>query len=111
MATSVKIVFRKEKMNNKEEAPLYLRIIKNRQSKYIALGITVHKDNWDEENKRVKKGMKNSQRINNTITNKLAEAENQALELENHSKDISAASIKENIMGKESPSFFDYRKL
>lgn len=111
MATSVKIVFRKEKMNNKGEAPLYLRIIKNRQPKYIALGITVHKDNWDEENKRVKKGMKNSQRINNTITNKLAEAENQALELENNSKDISSASIKENIMGKESPSFFEYCDL
>lgn len=111
MATSVKIVFRKEKINNKGEAPLYLRIIKNRQPKYISLGITVHKDNWDEENKRVKKGMKNSQRINNTITNKLAEAENQALELENNSKNISSASIKENIMGKESPSFFDYCKL
>lgn len=111
MATSVKIVFRKEKINNKGEAPLYLRIIKNRQSKYISLGIIVHKDNWDEENKRVKKGMKNSQRINNTITNKLAEAENEALALENNSKNISSAEIKENIMGKESPSFFEYCKL
>ncbi len=111
MATSVKIVFRKEKMNNKGEAPLYIRIIKNRTPKYIALGVIVHKDNWDEENKRVRKGMKNSQRINNTIINKLAEAENQALELEKNSKNISSAEIKENIMGKESPSFFDYTKL
>lgn len=108
MASSVKIVWRTEKMNSKGEAPLYLRIIKNRKPKYIALGVIVHKDNWDEENKRVKKGMRNSQRINNLISNKFAEAENQMLELETHSKDISSTKIKENIMGKASPDFFEY---
>ncbi|MES2512879.1 MAG: site-specific integrase [Bacteroidota bacterium] len=108
MASSVKIIWREDKINRKGEAPLYLRLIKNRTPKYIALGIVVHKDNWDEDNKRVKKGMRNSQRINNLISNKFAEAENQALELETHFKDISSSKIKENIMGKASVDFFEY---
>ncbi len=108
MASSVKIIWKANKINGKGEAPLYLRIIKNRSTKFIALGIMVHKDHWDEENKRVKKGMRNSQRINNLISNKFAEAENQALELETHFKDISSTKIKENIMGKASPDFFEY---
>lgn len=108
MASSVKVVFRREKMNAKGEAPLYLRIIKDRKPKYIALGITVHENLWDEENKRVKKGMQNAQRINNFITNKLAEAENQMIGLETKEKSVSSASIKANIIGKSSPDFFEY---
>ena len=108
MALSVKVILKKDKINSKGEAPLYLRIIKNRQPKYISLGLSIPEKQWDEENKRVKKGMQNSQRVNNFISNKLAEAENQALELEVKSKNISSVRIKENIMGEKNPSFFEY---
>lgn len=111
MATSVKIVFRKDKKNTKGEVPLYLRIIKGRKPKYIALGILVPEKYWDEENKRIKRGMENSQRLNNKIANKLADAENLVWDLEKKSKDISSSKIKDNIMGADSPSFFEYCKL
>lgn len=108
MASSIKVVFRKEKMSSKGDVPLYLRIIKDRKPKYIGLGISVPENLWDEENKRVKKGMQNSQRINNWIANKLAEAENQMLQMETSDKNISSSNIKANIIGKSSPNFFEY---
>lgn len=108
MASSVKVVFRREKMNGKGEAPLYLRVIKNRKPKYIALGIVVPEKLWDEENKRVKKGMENSQRVNNYIAHKLAEAEGHALELETKLKTFSSKEIKDAVMGKAPESFLKY---
>ncbi len=108
MASSVKVVFRKDKMNTKGEAPLYLRVIKNRSPKYISLGIVVPEKLWDEENKRVKKGMPNSQRINNYIAQKLADAEGHALEIEIKSKSFTSKEIKEAVMGKAPESFFRY---
>ena len=41
MSASVKILFRKDKINKKGEIPLYLRIIKFRCTKLISLGIAV----------------------------------------------------------------------
>ncbi|MCP3930651.1 MAG: hypothetical protein GY705_16295 [Bacteroidetes bacterium] len=37
MAT-ISVVLRKQKINKKGEAPIYLRIIKNRKTKYFSLG-------------------------------------------------------------------------
>ena len=108
MASSVKVVFRKEKMSSKGEAPLYLRVIKDRKPKYIALGVIVPEKYWDEPNKRVKKGMENSQRINNYIAQKLAEAEGHALDMETKAKNFTSKEIKEAVMGKAPESFLKY---
>ncbi|MEO8762564.1 MAG: site-specific integrase [Bacteroidia bacterium] len=108
MAASVKILFRKDKINQNGEIPLYLRIIKNRNSQQISLGIAVPEKYWDAKNKRVKKGLENSQRLNNYITHKLAEAEGHALELETKSKTINSKNIKEAVIGKAPESFFKY---
>ncbi|QQR95628.1 MAG: hypothetical protein IPJ93_02490 [Bacteroidota bacterium] len=51
---SVKIIHRQDKQNSNGEHPLYLRIIKNRKPKYIALGIYLTNELLDDENKRVK---------------------------------------------------------
>ena len=108
MSTSVKILFRKDKINKKGEIPIYLRIIKFRTSKQIALGISIPEKYWDSENRRVKKGMENSQRINNFIAHKVAEAEGIALELESKSKTILPKNIKAAIIGEAPTSFFKY---
>ncbi len=108
MASSVKLILRTDKINANGEAPLYLRIIKNRKPKYVSLGIVLPEKSWDAQNKRVRRGVENSQRLNNLIAHKFAEAEAQALELQTKDKDISAQKLKENIMGKASPSFFEY---
>jgi integrase len=105
---TVKILFRTDKKNSKNEGPLYLRIIKNRKSKYISLGIILHEDQWDEENKRVKKSHPNSQRLNKYIAKKISEAEGVALDLETENKYIVLQNVKDQIMGKKSESFIKY---
>jgi integrase len=108
MATTVNILFRKDKKNNDGKVPIYLRVIKNRISQQIALGVAVEEKYWDAKKKRAKKGAENSQWINNYISHKLAEAEGHALQLEATSKTISAKNIKEAVIGKPPQSFLKY---
>lgn len=108
MPASVKILFRKDKINKNGEVPLYIRIIKFRSSKLISLGVAVPEKYWDHENKRVKKGMENSQRINNFIAHKIAEAEGVALQLESTSNSVRPKNIKTAIIGTAPTSFFKY---
>lgn len=108
MSASIKILFRKDKINKKGEVPLYLRIIKFRNSKLISLGIAIPEKYWDAENKRVRKGMENSQRINNYIAHKIAEAEGVALTMEATSKTIMPKNIKSAILGDAPTSFLKY---
>lgn len=105
---TIKIIFRKDKINNNNEHPLYLRLIKNRRPKYISLGICMKAELWDEKNNRVKKAHPNSQRLNNYIATKVSEAQDIALKIETNNKSILPEIIKDEIMGKNSGSFFKY---
>jgi len=106
--STIKIILKKDKANKKGEAPLYIRIIKNRKSKFISLGTKIKLKDWDERQFRVKKSHPNSQRLNNFIAHKVAEAQSVALEMETNSKYVSPKSIKENIMGMQTQSFLEY---
>lgn len=106
--STIKVVLKKEKANVKGEAPLYIRIIKNRKAKFISLGTKVKIKDWDDKNFRVKKSHPNSQRLNNYIAHKIAEAQSVALEMETNSKYVSPKSLKENIMGIRTQSFLAY---
>jgi len=99
-----------EKLHYTSEAPLYIRIIKNRKAKFISLGTNIKLKDWDEKQFRVKKSHPNSQRLNNFIAHKIAEAQNVALEMETNSNYVSPKSIKENIMGMQTYSFLKYFK-
>jgi len=105
--SSVILLLKANKVNKDGEMPLYIRIIKNRKTKFISLGINLLPKQWDEENKRVKKH-KNSARLNNLIVQKLAEANNIALEMETKNRYVSSNRIKDKIMGKTSSSFTEY---
>ncbi|NEM96988.1 site-specific integrase [Pontibacter burrus] len=107
MAT-VKILLKTEKANAQGEVPLYLRIIKNRAAKYISLGIKLHPKHWNEKEKKVKKSHPNSQRLNNYLAVKIAEAEGVALSMETGEKAVSSVKIKEAVLGKKSESFLKY---
>ncbi|MCF6364931.1 MAG: site-specific integrase [Bacteroidales bacterium] len=106
--SSVKIILKKNKINSKGEAPLYIRIIKNRKTKFISLGVKILIKDWNERQSRVRKSHPNSQRMNNFIAHKVAEAEGVALEMEADSKYVSPKSIKDNIMGTNPHSFLQY---
>ncbi|PLX00992.1 MAG: recombinase [Marinilabiliales bacterium] len=113
MAT-VKVVLRKDKVNqNTGLAPLYLRIIKDRKSKFISLGVKVEPKYWNEEKSVIRKGAVNYQELNNFILQKRAEAERTALDIEGTTKSATTKRIKDEIIGKKPSNFFEYaeRKL
>lgn len=107
MAT-VKVLLREEKVNAKGLAPIYLRIIKDRKTKFVALGVYIKPIDWNPITGKVKKSHPNSGRMNSFLAQKEAEAEGIALEMQTKSKSVSTHKIKENILGKSSPEFFVY---
>ena len=109
---SVKVVLRKDKTNNITGlAPIYLRLIKNRKSKFISLGIKVEPKYWNEEKSAIRKGATNYQELNSFIIQKRAEAEKTTLELESLTTTTTSKKIKEEIVGKKPKNFFDYAEI
>ncbi len=102
---SVSIIYRKDKVNKKGEAPVHLRIIKDRKISYISTGILLPEDMWDEEKNKVKSKHKNSARLNSFITNKFAELQDQVFEHETVSKSTTTRQLREKNYGKK-PSVF-----
>jgi integrase/recombinase XerD len=107
MAT-VKILLKTEKADASGKAPIYIRLIKDRKPKYISLGIKLHPKHWNEQEKKVKKSHPNSQRLNNYLAVKIAEAEGVALTMETNKRDAPLIKIKEAVLGKKSESFLKY---
>ena len=83
---SVKIIRRLEKINERGQAPLYIRIIKDRKPKYISLGVLVKENEWDASKLQVIKKFPNSTRVNRHIAKKFSEASNIAVDMEDAKK-------------------------
>ena len=108
MAT-VKIIIREDRIKLKNgEAPLFLRIIKNRKIKYISLGISVKPEDWNYDKMRVRKRVKNYQVINTLISNKIADAENIILKTDLSKKPNSVLDLKNKVSGNDELLFLDY---
>lgn len=107
---SVKIVLRK-KQNKDGTYPLALRITKDRKTSFVHLGHHLLESFWDEEKCRVKKTHPNSVRLNNLISKKLTEAEDNLIELEVQKTDVSSASIKRKIQVPKNETFFARAEL
>ena len=105
---SVTLMLRDSKENEKGEKPVYIRIIKNRQAKFISLGIRVHPNLWNAEKLRVKSQYPNSARVNAYIAKKISDAESAALEIETKNKSVTGNRIKEAIMGKQPGSLIKF---
>ena len=105
---SVTILLKDNKVNEKGEKPLYIRIIKGRQTKFISIGIKVHPDLWNKDKLRVKSQFPNSARVNAFIAKKLSDAECLSLDLETKHKNVSSLRIKEALIGKSSVSLINY---
>lgn len=105
---SVKVVLKEEKINKAGEAPLYLRITKDRKPRYVSIGLRVKPQEWNADTGKVKKPHPNMARANAFIASKVAEAEGVALDLQRESKFTSPVQIKNTIMGQSSESFLKY---
>jgi integrase/recombinase XerD len=76
---SVKLIFKENKVDSNGEIPLYLRIIKDRKTKFISIGIKLKKEYWDDNQQIVKKKHPNSARMNAFIAQKIADAKEVAI--------------------------------
>ena len=64
---SFKLYLDERKQNQSGEAPVYLRIIKDRRKTDMSLGYRVRPEDWDEKKQRVKRSHPNSIRLNNLL--------------------------------------------
>jgi len=104
MATIKALLFIKDK--SKLTHPLVIRISKNRKSSYIYLGQYLEEKYWDKKNLRVKKSHPNALRLNNFLSQKLAEANDTLLESESNNEPASSKLLKKKIKkGNKKTSF------
>ncbi|MEI6457203.1 MAG: Arm DNA-binding domain-containing protein, partial [bacterium] len=79
---STKILLKTDKEDKNGKSPLYLRIIQDRKPTYISLGVNLKENEWNDEEKKVRKTHTNSGRLNAYIAKKVAEAEAKMVELQ-----------------------------
>lgn len=106
--SSINIVFRKDKLNSKEEAPIHFRIIKNRKSRYISSGLMIHTDDWDFSNNKVKSKHRNSSRMNALLAKKVSEIQDSVLEYETTNRSVTTEQLKQHIYGSKPIDFFEF---
>lgn len=80
--SSIKPILKVDKTKANGEAPLYIRVTKDRKSSYKSLSIYLAPKDWDGKQLRVKKSHPNSTRVNNLIAKRIAEINNSFLQLE-----------------------------
>jgi integrase/recombinase XerD len=106
--SSIKLILKKNKIDKSGEAPLYLRLIKDRKTKFISLSLKLNPNEWDEDKQKVKKNHSNSARLNAFISQMVADARGDVADLERKNKSASARKLKEAIKGKPLTNFFEY---
>ena len=107
---SLKLIPRTNQKDQTGKSPLYIRIIKDRKTKFITAGLKLKESDWDEAKQRVKKSYPNSARMNAALAQKIADAEGQVADMERKVKTVSIKKLKEAIKGKEVPNFFEYSR-
>lgn len=105
---SVKLILRQHQVDKAGHSPLYLRVIKDRKTKFITTGVKLLSTEWDEAKQKIKKNHSNSARLNAFLSQQVADAEGQVADLERKKKSVSAKKLKEAIKGKDSSNFFTY---
>ena len=97
--------------------PLIFRLTHFRKTLPIPIGVSLHKDDWDEDNRVVKKsyvGTNTVTRLNNIITKKKAAFLDTLLKLDEAGKlnQLSIHEVREKIAPSQaSSSFFEFSKL
>ena len=73
MNISINTVFRKDRLNSQNAAPVHLRLTQTRKNKFISTGVTRSIDDWDFENQRIKGNNPEMQELQYRIDTKLNE--------------------------------------
>jgi integrase/recombinase XerD len=104
---SIKVLLKKNKQNEDGSYPVYIRAIKDRKTRFMALGIKLFENQWDEKEQRVKKNHPNSVRMNALVSKKKAEAEAENLDLVLEERTFNAHSF-EQVKGRSKHDFFQF---
>lgn len=105
---SIRLILRTSQADQSGHSPLYIRLIKDRRTKFISAGVKLKENEWDGAKQKVKKNHPNSARMNASLSQKIADAEGQIADMERKIKTVSINKLKEAIKGKEVPNFFEY---
>ena len=73
MNISINAVFRKDRLNSQNAAPVHLRLTQTRKNKFISTGVTRSIDDWDFENQRIKGNNPEMKELQYRIDTKLNE--------------------------------------
>ena len=104
---SIRVILKEDKINVEGEAPLYLRIIKDRKSKFITLGFKIKPEHWDKEKQEVKKANPNSARLNRLILAEKAKAMDIVLDVVNDNRAL-PSNLKKAMKGEGGNNFIEY---
>lgn len=105
---SVIILRRVCKTNERGEAPIYLRIIDKRRTKFKFCDVWVPEYLWDEENKQVKKGYPNYVKVNAHIAKKYNNALKVAIDLDENKFTLFSKKASREIDGRPPVNFILY---
>ena len=105
---SVSIVYRKDKLNKKGQAPIHFRIIKDRKISYISTGIMISEEYWDFEKNKIRSKHPNSKRMKSMIDNKYAELQDEVFEKETYNKSLTSRQLRNKIYGMKPTDFFAF---
>lgn len=103
--SSIKVVLRK-KQSKDGTFPLAIRVTKDRKVTYLYLGHSLTPDQWDAAAQRVRKAHPNSQRLNNFLLKKMAEANDKLLELQTQKETVSSKAVKQSLKPGAGLTFF-----
>ena len=108
MSYSIKVVIRLDKTTKStNEAPVCLRIIKDRQTMYRTI-FKLKPELWDKKNSNVRKAHPNSNELNTLITSKKSDIEKEFLLLNIAKDEKGVGALRNKIQNKTSLDLFQY---
>lgn len=101
--TTVDVICYKYKPLKNGEFPIKIRICKDRKTRYINLGVSTKKEEWDFEKNQPKSTCPNREMLEKLISNKISEVRNKIVELKSENKEYSASTLVEKVTNPPKP--------
>lgn len=101
--TTVDVICYKYKPLKNGELPIKIRICKDRKTRYINLGVSTKKEEWDFEKNQPKSTCPNREMLEKLISNKISEIRNKIVELKSENKEYSASTLVEKVANPPKP--------
>ena len=101
-------VLRTSKKDKRGRCPVWLRISDRDRTRFVSLGVKVLPSQWNDRQRRVRKGHPNADLINRLITERLTEAEAEILKLKLEHTYATASHLKDALAEDEATDFFAF---